>query len=161
MGQPGDLLDPVHRLHQDRVGQFPSQSGVEADRLGPPTNDVHAAGQLRGVKADLDRDRVENRTEHRTAAHFVFTFGCLGCCDLFAVQLKPGELLGRSGDHHRATAVTDGQHRGFHRADVLGELPEQFGDSLGFGVGHRHHRRPFAKGDYATSSCHQRAGRTE
>ena len=70
-------------------------------------------------------------------------------------------MLGRSGDHDRATPVADRAHRGFHRADVGGELGEQRTNALRFGVGDRDHRRAFSKSNDATTPRHQGSGRTD
>ena len=60
IGQFGDRLDPVDRLHQDGVGQFAGKPDIESDRACPPSDNVHPVSQLRRVEADLDRHRVEH-----------------------------------------------------------------------------------------------------
>ena len=153
-----DGVHPVDLADQNVVGHPAGQPAVQAHRFGPPGDEFDAVGQPGGVEADLDVDRIEHRREHRPAAQFVLALGGLGVGDLPAVQLEAGELLGGSGDDHRAAAVADGQHRRQDGADVPGEIVEQRGDAFRFDVGHRDHRRTVTERDDAPATGHQRAG---
>ncbi len=157
----GDGLHPVDLTHQDRLGHLPRQCDVESDPLRPPGDDRDAVGQAWSVESDLDLHRVEHRREDGAAAQFLLTLGSLTVGDLRAVQLEPGQLFGCSGDHHRASAVADGQRRRLHGSHVVGELLEQRGDPLRFDVGHRHHRRTVAGCGDAAAARDQRSGRTD
>ena len=157
-GQTLDLGDPVDRAHEDGLGQFPGQLGVQAGAGGPLVDEVDTAGQARGVEADLDIELVEHGPEHRAAAGLVLALGLFFLGDLLAVQLEAGQLLRGSGDHDRTPAVADGQRGRQHRADVLGELVEEFGHPGGVDIGDRDHGRLVPAPDHAATPRHQGSG---
>jgi hypothetical protein len=158
---PDHLVDPIDRLDQNGFRHGAGQVDVDADFLGPFADDVDAVGEPRRVETHLDLHRIEDRREHVAAADLVFAVGFFLLRNLLAVQLEAGQLLGRSGDDDRAPAVTDGQHRRQHGADVLREVLEQSVDALGVGVADRHHRRAIAEHRDPASPCHQRARRAD
>ena len=160
--QPLDLGDPVDRADEDRLGHLVSHLGVDADLRAPSGRPASTPSARRGVwKPTSTWTPCEDRAEDRAAAQLVLALRFFLLGDLAAVQLEAGQLLGRAGDDDRAPAVADRQHGRQHRADVRGELLEQFGDALGVDVGDRHHRRLVAAADHAAAARDQRARGTD
>ena len=157
-GQTLDLGDPVDRAHEDGFGQFPGQLGVQAGAGRPLVDELDAAGQTRGVEADLDIELVEHGPEHGAATGFVLALGLFFLGDLLAVELEAGQLLRGAGDHDRTPAVADGQRGRQHRADVLGELVEEFGHPGRVDIGDRDHGRFVPTSDHAATPRHQGSG---